>query len=51
MMTSLDGSGVSSSGGNIEVDTKEFVVDPNFARAKGLKKKDGGHKGGSRLKH
>ncbi|XP_028108416.1 protein FAR1-RELATED SEQUENCE 1-like [Camellia sinensis] len=50
MMTSLDGSGTSGSGGNIEVGTKEFVVDPNFAQAKGLKKKEGGHKGGSRLK-
>ncbi|XP_028076270.1 protein FAR1-RELATED SEQUENCE 5-like [Camellia sinensis] len=50
MMTSLDSSGASSSRGNIEVGTKEFVVDPNFARAKGLKKKEGGHKGGSRLK-
>ncbi|KAL7261796.1 hypothetical protein ACSBR1_000240 [Camellia fascicularis] len=50
MMTSLDGSRASGSGGNIEVGTKEFVVDPNFARAKGLKKKEGGHKDGSRLK-
>ncbi|CAL5378163.1 unnamed protein product [Camellia sinensis] len=50
MMTSLDSSGASGSDGNIEVGTKEFVVDPNFARAKGLKKKEGGHKGGSRLK-
>ncbi|XP_028073083.1 protein FAR1-RELATED SEQUENCE 1-like [Camellia sinensis] len=49
-MTSLDGSGASGSRGNIEVGTKEFVVDPNFARAKGLKKKKGRHKGGSRLK-
>lgn len=30
--------------------TKEFVVDSNFAQAKGLKKKEGGHKSGSRLK-
>ncbi|KAL7178172.1 hypothetical protein ACSBR2_031342 [Camellia fascicularis] len=50
MMTSLDNSGASSSDGNIEVGTKEFVVDPNFARAKGLKRKEGRHKGGSRLK-
>ncbi|KAL7186566.1 hypothetical protein ACSBR2_028323 [Camellia fascicularis] len=50
MMASLDGSGIFGSGGNIEVGTKEFVVDPNFARAKGLKMKEGGHKGGSRLK-
>ena len=50
IMTSLGGSGASSSRGNIEVGTKEFVVDPNFAWAKGLKKKEGGHKGGSRLK-
>ncbi|XP_028120014.1 protein FAR1-RELATED SEQUENCE 5-like [Camellia sinensis] len=31
IMTSLGGSGASSSRGNIEVGTKEFVVDPNFA--------------------
>ncbi|KAL7191379.1 hypothetical protein ACSBR2_023450 [Camellia fascicularis] len=49
MMASY-GSGTSGSEGNIEVGTKEFVVDPNFARAKGLKKKEGGHKSGSRLK-
>ncbi|XP_028073728.1 protein FAR1-RELATED SEQUENCE 1-like [Camellia sinensis] len=50
MMASLDGSVTFGSGGNIEVGTKEFVVDPNFARAKGLKKKEDRHKGGSRLK-
>ncbi|CAL5400891.1 unnamed protein product [Camellia sinensis] len=50
MMTSLDGSGTSGSGGNIEVGTKKFVVDSNFTRAKGLKKKEGEHKGGSKLK-
>ncbi|KAL7217056.1 hypothetical protein ACSBR1_028881 [Camellia fascicularis] len=50
IMASLDGSSTFGSGGNIEVGTKEFVVDPNFARAKGLKMKEGGHKGGSRLK-
>ncbi|KAL7183030.1 hypothetical protein ACSBR1_041670 [Camellia fascicularis] len=50
MMTSLDSSGVFGSEGNIEVGTKEFVVDLNFARDKGLKKKEGGYKGGSRLK-
>ncbi|KAL7253891.1 hypothetical protein ACSBR1_008265 [Camellia fascicularis] len=50
MMASLDDSGASGSGGNIEVGTKEFIVDPNYARAKGLKNKESGHKGGSRLK-
>ncbi|KAL7238081.1 hypothetical protein ACSBR2_004222 [Camellia fascicularis] len=48
--TLKDFSGASSSEDNIEVGTKEFVADPNFSRAKGLKKKEGGHKGGSRLK-